>query len=108
MTAEPNLTVDRAWAALRGVYDPEIGLDIVALGLIYDVRLEGARLEVDMTLTTPGCPVAESLPNEAADAVANALPDEDLEVAVRVVWDPPWTPEMIDREAAEAAGLRLH
>ncbi len=108
MTVDPDQVIERARAALRGVYDPEIGLDIVALGLVYDVRLEGSRLEVDMTLTTEGCPVAESLPNEAADAVANALSDVDLEVAVRVVWDPPWTPELIDREAAEAAGLRLH
>lgn len=108
MTAEPNQIIERARAALRGVYDPEIGIDIVALGLVYDVRLEGSRLEVDMTLTTDGCPVAESLPNEAADAVAGALSDVDLEVAVRLVWDPPWSPEMIDREAAAAAGLRLH
>ncbi|MCZ7534606.1 MAG: metal-sulfur cluster assembly factor [Acidimicrobiia bacterium] len=92
MTAEPNQIIERARAALRGVYDPEIGIDIVALGLVYDVRLEGSRLEVDMTLTTDGCPVAESLPNEAADAVAGALSDVDLEVAVRLVWDPPWSP----------------
>lgn len=98
----------RAWDALRTVYDPEIGLDIVALGLVYDVRFEDDDdLVVEMTLTTVGCPVSESMPNEAADAVANALAGEAYRIEVRLVWDPPWTVDRIDPEAAEAAGLRF-
>lgn len=114
MSAEPTPSTgldqvfERVWDALRGVYDPEIGLDIVALGLVYDVRLEDDDIiVVDMTLTTAGCPVAESLPNEAADAVVAALAGESYQIQVRLVWDPPWTPERIDQEAAQAAGLWL-
>ena len=99
--------VETARRALRGVYDPELGLDIVALGLVYDVRPEGERLVVEMTLTTEGCPVAESLPCEAERAVLEALGSgwEDR-VDVRVVWDPPWTPEMLTEDAAAALGFR--
>lgn len=97
----------RALDALRGVYDPELGLDIVAMGLVYDVRAtldaDGAMVEVDMTLTTPGCPVSESLPLEADTAVRSALPG--VAVHVQVVWDPPWTPERLDPSAMESLGL---
>lgn len=89
--------------ALRGVYDPELGLDIVTMGLVYDIRVLGTGVEVDMTLTTPGCPVSESLPVEAADAVQTAMPD--AEVDLRIVWDPPWTPERLSPEAMEALGF---
>ncbi|MBI2170092.1 MAG: DUF59 domain-containing protein [Actinobacteria bacterium] len=89
--------VEVAYEALRGVLDPELGLDVVALGLIYDVRLQADGLVVEMTLTTPGCPVAESLPFEAEQAVREALgPDWTDGVSVHVVWDPPWTPERIE------------
>jgi metal-sulfur cluster biosynthetic enzyme len=80
-----------ALAALTDVWDPELALDIVTLGLVYDVRVDGDRVEIDMTLTTPGCPVSEQLPAQAQAAAAAALPE--CEVAVRVVWDPPWTPD---------------
>jgi metal-sulfur cluster biosynthetic enzyme len=92
----------RVLEALRDVVDPELGLDIVAMGLVYDVRPMGEAVEVDMTLTTPGCPVAESLPAEAAEALRLALPDEAVEV--RVVWDPPWTPERLAPEALAHLG----
>jgi metal-sulfur cluster biosynthetic enzyme len=93
--------------ALRHVYDPELGLDIVSLGLVYDLRADGDRVVVEMTLTTPGCPVSESLPDEAADAVAGALgPAGAARVEVRVVWDPPWTPERLSDDAAQRLGFR--
>lgn len=88
--------------ALSTVWDPELGLDVVALGLVYDVRIEGAAVEIDMTLTTPGCPVSEQLPGEAAAAVERALPD--LEVRLQVVWDPPWTPERLSPMALRQLG----
>ena len=97
--------VDTARDALRGVYDPELYLDVVSLGLVYDVRAEGNNLAVDMTMTTPGCPASEVLPEMARAAIADAV-DGAVEVNVRVVWDPPWSPAMIDEDAARALGFR--
>ena len=97
--------LDAAWDALRGVYDPELYLDVVSLGLVYDVRAEDGNLVVEMTMTTPGCPASEVLPEMARSAIVDAL-DGAVEVEVRVVWDPPWSPAMIDEEAAAALGFR--
>ena len=98
--------VSRAWNALAGVYDPELYLDVVSLGLVYDVRIDDGVLMVEMTMTTPGCPVSESLPEEAKGAVRQAAGDS-LPVEVRVVWDPPWDPSMMDATAASALGFRV-
>ena len=95
--------VDGAWDALRGVYDPELYLDVVSLGLVYDVRAEDGTVVVEMTMTTPGCPASEVLPEMARTAITDALGGA-VEVDVRVVWDPPWSPAMID-EAAAAVGF---
>ena len=78
-------------------------VDVVALGLIYDVRIDGSTVDIDMTLTTPGCPVSEQLPIEAGDAVRQALPQH--EVNINVVWDPPWTPERLSPLALEQLGF---
>lgn len=94
---------EQALAALGQVWDPELGLDVVSLGLVYDVRASGDGVEIDMTLTTPGCPVSEQLPGEAEAAVRAALPGVD--VTVDVVWDPPWTPERLSPTALEQLGL---
>lgn len=91
---------EAALAAAATVWDPELALDVVTLGLIYDVRVEGQRVLIDMTLTTPGCPVSEQLPAAVDAAVVAALPDATVEV--RVVWDPPWTP---DRIASSSPGI---
>lgn len=99
----PESRRDQVLAALGDVWDPELGLDVVSLGLIYDVRDDGEAIEIDMTLTTPGCPVSEQLPNEAADAVHAAVPD--AEVRVNVVWDPPWTPERLTPVALNKLGF---
>jgi metal-sulfur cluster biosynthetic enzyme len=107
MTTTSNADLEAARDALRGVYDPELGLDIISLGLVYDVRVEDDRIIVEMTLTTPGCPVSESLPDQAAVAVADALgPAGGARVEVHVVWDPPWTPERLSDDAANRLGLR--
>lgn len=97
--------LDAAWDALRGVYDPELYLDVVSLGLVYDVRAEAGTVVVEMTMTTPGCPASEVLPEMARTAIADAV-DGAVGVDVRVVWDPPWSPAMIDEEAAAALGFR--
>lgn len=94
---------EQVLAALGNVWDPELGLDVVSLGLVYDVRITDAHVEIDMTLTTPGCPVSEQLPAEAEAAVRAALPASD--VAIRVVWEPPWTPERLSPLASEQLGF---
>ena len=98
--------VEAAWDALRGVYDPELYLDVVTLGLVYEVRAESDKLVVEMTMTTPGCPASEVLPEMARAAIDDALSGA-VPVDVRVVWDPPWSPAMIDEEAAAALGFRV-
>lgn len=89
--------------ALRDVYDPELGIDVVALGLVHAVEVVDGGISIEMMLTTPGCPVSEQLPDEARAAVAATFPDARVEV--RVVWDPPWTPDRMHRDPFEL--LRL-
>ncbi len=100
--ADPGL--DAVWQALRTVDDPELRLDVVSLGLVYDVRRSESGVVVEMTMTTPGCPAAEIIPEMAHDAVAAAVGDGPVDV--RVVWDPPWDPSMIDEAAFGARGYR--
>jgi metal-sulfur cluster biosynthetic enzyme len=94
------------WRALSGVIDPELGLDIVTLGLVYDVRLTDGAVVVEMTLTTPGCPASESLSAMAQYSVAQC-DERARDVEVRLVWDPPWSPAMIDEGAAAALGFHV-
>lgn len=94
---------DAVLVALGGVWDPELGLDVISLGLVYEVRVEGDAVEIDMTLTTPGCPVSEQLPAEAEAAVCDAV--RDAAVHVNVVWEPPWTPERLSPAALEQLGF---
>ena len=86
--------------ALKSVEDPEAGMNIVDLGLVYAVTVEPGRVRVDMTMTSPACPVAPYLVDEATAAVRSVAP-EGTDVAVELVWEPPWTP---DRMSAEAQG----
>lgn len=101
----PNNQLEAAWGALGCVYDPELCLDVVSLGLVYDVRDEDGTVVVEMTLTTPGCPASESLPEMARMAVHDAISPGDAEV--RVVWDPPWSPAMMSDDAASGLGFRI-
>ena len=105
LTLSATDALDAAWDALGGVYDPELYLDVVSLGLVYDVRAEGGAVVVEMTMTTPGCPASEVLPEMAREAISEAVNDA-VPVQVRVVWDPPWSPAMIDEAAAAALGFR--
>lgn len=88
-----GVTRDQVFAALTAVKDPELPMSVLDLGLIYDVRVDGTAVEVDMTLTSTGCPVHDLIVNDVRDTVA-AL--EGVSAAhVNVVWDPPWTSERI-------------
>lgn len=104
--AAASSTVEAAWTALECVFDPELCLDVVSLGLVYDVREHHGNVIIEMTLTTPGCPVSESLPVEARQAVRAAVGSR-VGVEVEVVWDPPWEPALMNDEAASALGFRL-
>ncbi len=79
--------------ALRQVIDPEIGCNLVDLGLIYDIAITGSKVKVTMTLTTPGCPMHESLCTGVQRAVLGLEGVEEAEV--ELVWDPPWHPSMM-------------
>jgi metal-sulfur cluster biosynthetic enzyme len=104
--AAQERAIAKAWDALRTVYDPELYIDIVSLGLDYDVREKDGVIVVEMTLTTPGCPASESLPEMARAAIAESL-GAPSGPEVNVVWDPPWSPEMIDTDEPEAHGFRV-
>ena len=95
---------DRIVEALKSVYDPEIPVDIYELGLIYDIEIsEDGDALVTMTLTTPHCPVAESLPNEVELRVLSVPGVRDAEV--KLVWDPPWDPSKMTDEARLELGM---
>jgi FeS assembly SUF system protein len=101
--ADPRETIrESVIEALRTVYDPEIPVNIYELGLVYEVEVrEDASVYLRMTLTSPMCPVAESLPPEV-EAKARAVPGV-RDVEVDLVWDPPWSPSLM----SEAARLEL-
>jgi FeS assembly SUF system protein len=89
-------------AEIRKIYDPEIPVNIYELGLIYDVKVKAAKAKIIMTLTTPNCPVAESLPKEVKDS---AMQVEGIEeVDLDLVFEPPWEKSMM----SEAAKLELN
>jgi metal-sulfur cluster biosynthetic enzyme len=89
--------------ALQGVEDPEAGMSVVDLGLVYAIALEPGRVRVEMTMTSPACPAAPYLVDEAAAAIRAVAP-EGVDVHVDLVWEPPWTPERMSAEARSKFG----
>ena len=90
--------------ALRTVYDPEIPVNIYELGLIYKFDLaDNGNVEIEMSLTSPGCPVAGEMPGWVAEAAAGVTGVG--EVTVKLVWDPMWSPEMMSEDAQLALGM---
>ena len=95
---------DRVIAALREVYDPEIPVNVYDLGLIYRIEIDSDnKTSIDMTLTSPNCPVAGSLPQEVENAARSAEGIGDVDV--ELVWDPPWDMDRIDEAAKLELGL---
>ncbi len=90
-------------AALREIYDPEIPVNIYDLGLVYDIAIADGHVTVTMTLTTPHCPVAESLPAEVELRVL-AVPGV-ASAEVKITWDPPWSPALMSDEARLELGM---
>ena len=102
MTHEVVLTQEDVYTALRQVLDPELGINVVDMGLIYGVEIEDGKVQVDMTLTTPGCPMHNYIARQAWTAV-NDLPDV-TDASVRIVWEPRWTPERLSPAARAHLG----
>ena len=94
---------DAVITALKEIYDPEIPVNIYDLGLIYNVEVNGGHVHVTMTLTTPHCPVAESMPGEVELRVGSVPGVGDCEV--HLVWDPPWSPDSMSDEARLELGM---
>ena len=94
---------DAVIAALKEIFDPEIPVNIYDLGLIYGVEINGGHALVTMTLTTPHCPVAESMPGEVELRVGSVPGVGDAEVVL--VWDPPWGPDKMTDEARLELGM---
>jgi len=94
---------DKVIAEIKKIYDPEIPVNIYELGLIYDIIVDDKNnVKIDMTLTSPNCPVAESLPNEVKESVKEIK--EIKNVDLNLVWDPPWDKSMM----SESAKLELN
>ena len=89
--------------ALKTVKDPELNLDLVVLGLIYDIDVDGSDVHVVMSLTSPMCPAATQIVNDAKAAVSGVEGVESCEIALS--WDPPWTPERIAPLIRSSLGL---
>ena len=88
---------------IKKIYDPEIPVNIYELGLIYNIKVnEDKKVDVEMTLTSPNCPVAESLPNEVKQNILNVPGVKDVDL--KLVWDPPWDKDKM----SEAAKLELN
>ena len=87
---------------IRKIYDPELPVNIYELGLIYKIEVKDSKVVIEMTLTSPNCPVAESLPNSVKENILKI--DEINDVDLKLVWDPPWTKDKM----SEAAKLELN
>ncbi len=99
------ITEEMVYAAIKAVIDPELGINIVDLGLIYSVDIEeDGRITITMTLTTPGCPLHASFAQEIERVLWQSIPDL-RGVFVGLVWDPPWNPVMISPEGRALLGI---
>ena len=103
MTEPTPVVEDTVRRALRKVKDPEAGINIVDLGLVYDIAIEQGKVDVKMTLTSPACPAGPQIMGDADNAI-RAL-DGVKDVRIELVWDPYWTPERIDPKVRAYLGF---
>ena len=94
------VTKEIVLAALKNCYDPEIPINIIDLGLVYDVRVDGGKVDVDMTLTAPGCPMHVPISTDARNKI-EAI-DGVEQATIHIVWEPRWTPERMSDEAKKS------
>lgn len=100
---EPGSDAEKAREALREVIDPEVGINIVDLGLVYGILLDQTGVVVTLTMTTPACPLGDLIESQATHAVEAALPDRS--VGIRLVWQPPWRIERMSPAARRMLGF---
>lgn len=91
------------YETLKQIYDPEVGINIVDMGLIYRLDIEDERVDVTMTLTSPACPVGPQILSQVESALKTAEGVEDVDI--KVVWSPPWSPDMLSEEARDQLGI---
>lgn len=104
MNAQGTLpTEETVREALCSVDDPEVGMNIVDLGLVYGIQIAPDRVRVDLTMTTPACPLGDLITENSRRAVAAVLP-QDVGVDVVLVWEPPWTPDLMSESARQTFG----
>ena len=96
-------TRDEVFEALPQVEDPELGMDIVDLGLLYDAEIEGSKVKVIHSLTSMGCPAGPMIQDDIR-SVVSSLPDVD-DVEIELTWDPPWTPDKMSEDAKFILGI---
>jgi metal-sulfur cluster biosynthetic enzyme len=89
--------------ALRQVLDPEIGVNVVDLALVYRIEIDGARVRMAMTMTSPACPLADYLMDLVTSAIRDRVPDV-ADVDVVIAWEPPWDPDMMSDEGRRQLG----
>jgi len=94
---------DRVRQALSSVDDPEVGMNIVDLGLVYRIDIAPERVRVELTMTTPACPLGDVISENASRAVRALLP-QGVAVEIALVWDPPWTPDRMSESARQTFG----
>ena len=97
-----EISEEKVFETLKSVYDPELPVNIVDLGLIYDVQISGRNVQVKMSLTTPGCGMGAVIAKQAEDAIKTLGAKN---VIVQIIWDPPWNPDMMSDEAKQKLGL---
>jgi metal-sulfur cluster biosynthetic enzyme len=104
MPADPEVFTEAVVReALRTVDDPEVGMSIVDVGLVYRIEIADRRVHVELTMTSPACPLGDLITGKARRAIEAAVP-EDVEVGVELVWDPPWTPDRMSDTARQTLG----
>lgn len=97
------VTTDHVLTVLRQVIDPELGINIVDLGLVYDVTVDDGDVNIDMTMTTPACPIAGTLTQQAEMVILRTFSDVRA-VTIELVWEPEWNPMMMSWEARAVFG----
>lgn len=97
------MVADEIRAALREVIDPEVGVNVIDLGLVYGLEVDGEDVRVQLTMTSPACPLGAHLRAEAEAAIRRRYPAAAT-VTITLVWDPPWSPERMSEEGKRALG----
>ena len=95
---------DDILTALKAVVDPELGINIVDLGLVYYAARSATGIDIELTMTTPACPLGEMMTEEIKLVLRARFPDLP-DARVKIVWDPPWTPELMSEESRQQLGL---